>query len=144
MYRYFDIDDLGQSQVMRSSELDDFESFSPEHNAYQTRWKELVASGMNKKAAKKQAQKELNYNPTAALLKKAGEFFGNKAEDPAVDAEAADDAPSPTPPPPPLQPSTAGVGGGLGGSITIAGIQVPMIALLGVAGVGAWYFMKKR
>lgn len=142
MYRHFDIDDLGQPQVMRSNELEDFESFSPEWKNYQARWKELVEAGMKKKDAKQQAQQELNYNPTQNLLNKAKDLFGSNDDDPAVDA-----ATTPTPPvtpPPTTPPATAGVGSGLGGSMSIAGIDVPIVALLGVAGLGAWYFMKRR
>lgn len=142
MYRHFDIDDLGQPQVMRSNELEDFESFSPEWKNYQARWKELVEAGMKKKDAKQQAQQELNYKPAQNLLNKAKDLFGNNDDDPAVDAATTPD--TPVTPPPATPPATAGVGSGLGGSMSIAGIDVPIVALLGVAGLGAWYFMKRR
>lgn len=145
MYRYFDIDDLGNTSVMRGSELDEFESFSPEWKEYQKRWKELADGGMSKKDAKKQAQQELGYKPAQGLLDKAKDLLsnaGNKAQDPALEGGSNNEGGAATPPP--TTPSTAGMGGGLGGSITIAGMQVPTVALLGVAGVAAWYFMKKR
>lgn len=144
MYRYFDIDDLGNTSVMRGSELDEFESFSPEWKEYQKRWKELADGGMSKKDAKKQAQEELGYKPGQGLLDKAKDLLsgGDKAKDPALEGGSNNEGGATTPPP--TTPSTAGVGGGLGGSITIAGMQVPTVALLGVAGVAAWYFMKKR
>jgi ABC-type glycerol-3-phosphate transport system substrate-binding protein len=144
MYRYFDIDDLGNGSVMRGAELDEFESFSPEWKEYQKRWKELADGGMSKKDAKKQAQEELGFKPGAKLFEKALGLFADKAQDPAVEGGSNNDNGGTTPPPPPPPPSTAGVGGGFGGSIAIAGMQVPTIALLGVAGVAAWYFMKKR
>jgi len=146
MYRYFDIDDLGNTSVMRGSELDEFESFSPEWKEYQKRWKEVRDGGMKAKDAKKQAQEELNYKPgqkifdkAKDLLSKAGEGDEDGAKDPAVEGGSQNDSGATTPPP-----ATAGVGGGFGGSVSIAGMQVPTIALLGVAGVAAWYFMKKK
>lgn len=146
MYRYFDIDDLGNTSVMRGNELDEFESFSPEWKEYQKRWKELRDGGMKAKDAKEQAQKELNYKPgqklfdkAKDLLSKAGKDDEDAAKDPAVEGGSQNDSGATTPPP-----ATAGVGSGLGGSITIAGMQVPTVALLAVAGVGAWYFMKKK
>lgn len=143
MYRYFDIDDLGNSTMLRGGELEEFDSFSPEWEAYQQRWKELVQGGMNKKDAKKQAQKELNYKPAADIWNKAKDLFKSDGEsDPAVEGGSSNDAGAKTPPLTP--PATAGVGSGLTGSISLGGIQVPTIALLGVAGVAAWWFMKKR
>lgn len=145
MYRYFDIDDLGNTSVMRGSELDEFESFSPEWKEYQKRWKELQAGGMSKKDAKAQAKEELNYKPGQKLFDKAKDLFEakdkddtNGKEDPAVEGGGQNEEGATTPPP-----ATAGMGG-LGGNITIAGMQVPTIAILGVAGVAAWYFMKKK
>jgi hypothetical protein len=140
MYRYFDIDDLGNNSVMRGSELDEFESFSPEWREYTKRWKELHEGGMSKRDAKKKAQEELNYKPGQNLGDKVKNLLkGSESEkkDPAVEGGSGNDEGAATPPP-----SAAGVGG-MGGSINIAGMNVPIIALLGVAGVAAWYFMKK-
>ena len=147
MYRYFDIDDLGNTSVMRGNELDEFESFSPEWKEYQKRWKELADAGMSKRDAKKKAQEELNYKPGQKIFDKAKDLLSkddsdnetNGAKDPAVEGGSQNDNGASVPPP-----ATAGMGGGLGGSVTIAGMQVPTIALLGVAGVAAWWFMKKK
>lgn len=143
MYRYFDIDDLGNNSVARDPEIEEFESFSPEWKEYQARWKALVKEGMSKADAKKQAQTELNYKPGQNIFDKIrnvnvgeGEVkVGLKPKSAPADEGAGD----------------AGTGGGeAGGSgtdapkgLNIAGMTLPWPLVIGVVAVAGYFGYRK-
>jgi hypothetical protein len=141
MYKYFDIDDMGNSSVAVGAEIDEFETFSPEWKEYQKRWKDLVKQGMSKDEAKKQAQTELGYKPGSKLFEKIrnvnvgeGEVkVGLKPKSTGSDAGNAPEGGED------IDDSETTKSSGL----NLFGMTIPWLAVVGVVAVGGFFVYKK-